>query len=63
MKQEVLKNFDLTWIPLSGLVLFVACFSAYVYWTYKNSNKSFYQSAGALPLAEANKKESSEGSY
>jgi cbb3-type cytochrome oxidase subunit 3 len=50
MKQAALKNFDLTWVPISGLVIFVVCFAAYTYWTYKKSNKDFYEKAAFMPL-------------
>ena len=50
MKQAALKNFDLTWVPISGLVIFVVCFAAYTYWTYKKSNKDFYEKAALMPL-------------
>ncbi len=50
MKQAALKNFDLTWVPITGLVIFVVCFAAYTYWTYKRSNKDFYEKAASIPL-------------
>lgn len=52
MKQLVLSNFDIPWIPLTGLLLFVICFAAYTYWTFKKENKSLYQAASLIPLEE-----------
>ncbi len=50
MKQAALSQFDLTWIPLTGLVIFVVCFTLYTFWTYKKSNKAFYEKASLIPL-------------
>jgi cbb3-type cytochrome oxidase subunit 3 len=52
MKQAVLSNFDLPWIPLTGLLVFVVCFALYTYWTFKKENKSLYQAASLIPLDE-----------
>jgi cbb3-type cytochrome oxidase subunit 3 len=52
MKQEVLKQFDLPWIPLTGLIIFVACFALYIFFTYRKSNKSFYEKASLIPLQD-----------
>ena len=61
MKQAVLSHFDLPWIPVTGLILFVTCFAAYIYWTYKKDNKSFYQAASLIPLEEPSKVSVSNG--
>jgi cbb3-type cytochrome oxidase subunit 3 len=53
MKQAVLKHFDLPWLPLTALVIFVVCFGLYAYWTYKKSNRQFYQDASMIPLNDA----------
>ena len=53
MKQAVLSHFDLTWLPVSGLVLFVALFALHAYWTYRRENRVRYLSAAALPLTDA----------
>lgn len=50
MKQAALKHFDITWLPLTGLVIFVVCFTLYAFYTYKKSNKSFYERASFIPL-------------
>lgn len=54
MKQTVLQGFDITWIPITGLVLFMFCFGIYIYFTYKKENKNFYDQASYIPLNEAN---------
>ncbi len=50
MKQEVLKNFDLPLIHLTGLILFVVCFSLYCYWTFRKDNYKHYEEASLVPL-------------
>ncbi len=52
MKQSVLGNFEMTWIPVVGLLLFVSCFVIYTYWTFKKENKKFYEDASALALQD-----------
>jgi cbb3-type cytochrome oxidase subunit 3 len=52
MKQAVLSNFDLPWLPLTGLILFVVCFAIYTYWTFKKENKPVYDQASLIPLEE-----------
>jgi cbb3-type cytochrome oxidase subunit 3 len=61
MKQAVLSNFDLPWIPLTGLILFVVCFAAYTYWTFKKENKAVYEKASHIPLEDAQKASCCEG--
>lgn len=53
MKQVALSQFNLPWLPITGLIIFVVCFSAYTYWTYKKENKAVYDQAAMLPLEEA----------
>ena len=53
MKQAVLSHFNLPWLPITGLIIFVVCFSLYTYWTYKKENKAVYDQASLLPLEEA----------
>ncbi len=50
MKQETLRNFDLLWLPLTALILFVVCFLLYTYWTYRRQNRALYDSASFIPL-------------
>ena len=52
MKQEVLSTFDMPWIPIIGLVLFVVCFIGFTFFTYRRSNKSFYEESSLIPLKD-----------
>lgn len=54
MKQAALSHFNLPWLPITGLIIFVVCFTLYTYWTYKKENKAVYEQASLLPLEEAN---------
>jgi cbb3-type cytochrome oxidase subunit 3 len=54
MKQEVLKQFDLPWMPIVGLIIFVLCFICYIFFTYRKSNRSFYEEASLIPLQDSN---------
>jgi len=53
MKQEVLTKFDILWLPLTGLIIFVVCFIFYTYYTYKKSNKSYFEKAALIPLEDS----------
>jgi cbb3-type cytochrome oxidase subunit 3 len=61
MKQAVLSHFDLPWIPVTGLILFVVCFALYTYWTFKKENKKVYEQASLIPLKEATRAPSNKG--
>jgi cbb3-type cytochrome oxidase subunit 3 len=52
MKQAVLKHWDLPWLPLTALVIFVVCFAAYTYWTFSAANKEMYDEASRIPLKD-----------
>jgi len=52
MKQAVLSHFDMPFIPITGLVIFVTCFAAYTYWTFKKTNRAFYEEAEKIPLQD-----------
>jgi cbb3-type cytochrome oxidase subunit 3 len=52
MKQAALSHFNLPWIPITGLIIFVVCFAVYTYWTYKKTNKPIYEEASLIPLDE-----------
>lgn len=52
MKQAALSHFNLPWIPITGLIIFVVCFALYTYWTYKKANKPIYDEASLIPLDE-----------
>jgi cbb3-type cytochrome oxidase subunit 3 len=55
MKQVVLSQFDIPWIPITGLLIFVICFGAYTYWAFKKSNKEAFDEAAQIPLHDAPK--------
>jgi cbb3-type cytochrome oxidase subunit 3 len=61
MKQSVLSHFDLPWLPVTGLILFVVCFALYTYWTFKKSNRPVYEQASLIPLEEPTKVSSTQG--
>jgi len=63
MKQEVLSNFDLPWIPLTGLILFVICFAAYCYWTFRGDNKAAYDEASLIPLEGPSRTYAAKGEH
>nr|BDT27820.1 cbb3-type cytochrome c oxidase subunit 3 [Bacteriovorax sp. HI3] len=52
MKQDALSSFDMPWLPITGLIIFVVCFAAYTYWTYKKDNKGMYDQASMIPLED-----------
>lgn len=52
MKQAVLSHFDLPWLPLTAFVMFIVCFGLYTYWTFRKSNKQFYENASLIPLED-----------
>lgn len=52
MKQAVLSHWDLPMLPLTALILFVVCFTAYVYWTYKKGNKKVFEKVSLIPLED-----------
>lgn len=53
MKQAVLKHWDIPWLPISALVIFVVCFVLYTLWTYSKKNKSLYEEVSFIPLEDA----------
>ena len=50
MKQSVLKAWDLPWLSVTALILFVACFSLYAWWTYRRENKEMFEHVANIPL-------------
>jgi cbb3-type cytochrome oxidase subunit 3 len=52
MKQAVLSHWDHPLWPVAALIMFVLCFVAYTYWTYRKDNKKFYEEASLIPLHE-----------
>ncbi len=53
MKQAVLKHWDIPWLPISALVIFVVCFAIFALWTYSKKNKPFYEKISSIPLEDA----------
>lgn len=60
MKQAVLSHWDLPWLPITALMIFVICFAAYTYWTFKKDNKKVYDEASLIPLEDGVKGKSYE---
>lgn len=53
MKQEVLKAWDIPWMPVTALILFVVCFSIYVWWAYRRQNQAHFERVAQIPLEDA----------
>lgn len=53
MKQAVLKNFNLTYLPLVGMAIFVIAFTAYAIWAYSKSNKELFDHVANIPLNDS----------
>lgn len=52
MKQIVLSNWDIPWLPVTALIIFLVCFMSYAYWTFKKENKPMWDQISELPLSE-----------
>lgn len=52
MKTEVLSRFDLPWLPITALAIFLVCFVIFLYWTFKKENRGFYESSSHIPLTD-----------
>jgi len=59
MKQAVLGNWDLPWLPISALIIFVACFVVYALWTFSKQNRPVYEKVSFIPLEDPMLKEKS----
>lgn len=57
MQREVLSRFNLPWLPISALIIFLVCFLIFLYWTFKKENKSLYESSSHIPLTDGVKHE------
>ncbi len=53
MKQEVLRAWDMPWLPIVALILFVVFFGAYVFWAYRKKNQTLFQKISMIPLEDA----------
>lgn len=58
MQKEVLSHFNMPWMPILAMLIFASCFVAYIYWTYRKTNKPLYEKAQGLPLSDGEKHES-----
>jgi cbb3-type cytochrome oxidase subunit 3 len=52
MKQAALSHFDMPWLPITGLIIFVICFTTYTWWTFSKRNKEIYEQVSLIPLEE-----------
>lgn len=52
MPNEVFSRFDLPWLPLSALIIFLVCFLIFLYWTFKKENKNLYEASASMPLTD-----------
>ena len=57
MHKDVLSQFDQTWLPITALILFLVTFIIYLYWTFKNDNKKYYESSSYIVLEDGVKHE------
>ncbi|MDD4974900.1 MAG: CcoQ/FixQ family Cbb3-type cytochrome c oxidase assembly chaperone [Bacteriovorax sp.] len=55
--EEIFRNFDHAWMPITGLLIFFICFVIYTYWTFKKENKKFYENSSYMPLHDGVKHE------
>lgn len=53
MKQEVLKAWDMPWLPIVALILFVVFFAAYIIWAYRKKNQALFRKISMIPLEDA----------
>ncbi len=52
MKQAVLSHWDIPWLPIVALMIFVVSFVMYTLWTFRKGQKKFYDDASHIPLEE-----------
>lgn len=57
MEKQILSQFDKPIFPLIALGIFLICFLAYAYWTFKKENRVVYENASLMPLDEGVKHE------
>jgi hypothetical protein len=56
MKQAVLLNFDMPWLPLTGLLIFVVCFSAYCWWVMEKKRVPYFEHMSQMPIQDSGEK-------
>lgn len=57
MYRKIFSQFDLTWLPITGLIIFLTCFILFLIWTFKKENKEFYENISQLPFHDGVKHE------
>ncbi len=57
MHKEVLSHWDQPIFPIVALIIFLVCFAVYIYWTYKKSNKKYYEESSQIVLEDGVKHE------
>lgn len=55
MKQAVLSNWDIPWLPIAALMMFFICFGVFTYWTFRQQNKKMYEDISLIPLQDKEK--------
>jgi cbb3-type cytochrome oxidase subunit 3 len=55
MKSQVLSNWDMPWLPLTALFIFIGIFMCMFYYSYSSRNKQKHKEVSALPLEEGEK--------
>ena len=50
MKSQVLANFDITWLPVTALIIFLVVFFGVLLLIFRKDSKKIYNQAESLPL-------------
>ncbi len=50
MIKETLLNFDMLYLPVIALMIFVVMFLCVVYWVNRSDNQNLYKYMGNLPI-------------
>lgn len=50
MIKETLLNFDMLYLPVIALLIFVVMFMCVVYWVNRSDNQKLYKYMGNLPI-------------
>lgn len=52
MIKETLLNFDMLYLPVVALMIFLIMFSCVLYWVYRKDNRALYKHMSELPYEE-----------